>query len=90
MTAGGSDPKKNPEGAWWPEQVAEYLEEKMGKGEFYIICPDNDTTEAIDRGRTRWGNEDMVERRPPLTRWRGTEWKRKADEWMGAEEAVGR
>lgn len=79
-----------PDGAWTPAQVAEYLYAAMGRGEFYIICPDNDTSEAVDRRRMRWGNEDLVERRPPLTRWRGTEWKREADEWMGAEEAVGR
>ena len=83
-------PNPKPDGAWLPEQVARYLYDAMGRGEFYIICPDNETTEAIDRRRMRWGNEDLVERRPPLTRWRNPEWKRKADEWMGAEEAVGR
>jgi hypothetical protein len=73
--------KEKPKGAWWPEQVVEYLEQKMGEGKFYIICPDNDVTEEIDRRRMLWGANDVIEGRPPLTRWR-EEWKGQAEEWM--------
>ncbi|KAF5591471.1 20beta-hydroxysteroid dehydrogenase [Fusarium pseudocircinatum] len=70
-----------PAGAWTAEQVADYLYEKMGKNEFYIICPDNDVTEEQDKKRITWAAGDVVQRRPPLSRWR-EEWKQEAEETM--------
>ncbi len=70
-----------PEGAWSPEQVVDFLEEKMKKGSFYVICPDNDVTEEMDKRRMLWSVGDVVEGRPPLSRWRD-EWKEKAEEGM--------
>ncbi len=43
--------KEKPEGAWAPEEVAEYLEEKMAQGSFYVICPDNDVSQEKDKKR---------------------------------------
>ena len=83
MTAGGA--KEKPEGAWWPEQVAEYLGKKMGEGKFYVICPDNDVTEEKDKKRMMWAVGDVVEGRPPLSRWR-EEWKGEAEEWMASQQ----
>lgn len=57
------------------------MEEKIGEKKFYIICPDNDVTEEMDRKRMLWGANDAIEGRPPLTRWR-EEWKGQAEEWM--------
>jgi hypothetical protein len=37
--------------------------------QFYIICPDNDVTAEMDRKRMRWAADDVIERRPPLSRW---------------------
>jgi hypothetical protein len=51
----------------------------MGEGKFYVICPDNDVSEEMDRRRMLWGVGDLVEGRPPLTRWR-EEWKERAEE----------
>ena len=45
------------------------LLEAMGKGDFYIICPDNDVTREIDNKRIRWAAGDIAENRPPLSRW---------------------
>lgn len=73
--------KEKPNGAWWPEQVVDFLEEKMAEGKFYIICPDDDVSEETDRKRMLWTAGDVVEGRPPLTRWRD-EWKGKAQEWI--------
>jgi hypothetical protein len=70
-------PSSKPEGAWTPEQVADYLYEKMGEGKFYIICPDNDVSEEMDRKRIAWAAADITESRPALTRWR-EDWKDKA------------
>ena len=61
--------KEKPAGAWWPDQVVDMLLEAMGKGDFYIICPDNDVTREIDNKRIRWAAGDIAENRPPLSRW---------------------
>jgi len=42
---------------------------RMSAGDFYIICPDNDVTEAMDRKRIRWGADDITRNRPALSRW---------------------
>ena len=56
-------------GAWLPEQVIERMLEALGRGDFYIVCPDNEVTEAMDRKRILWGALDITENRPPLSRW---------------------
>jgi NAD(P)-dependent dehydrogenase (short-subunit alcohol dehydrogenase family) len=60
---------EKPAGAWWPEQVIDFLLEALGRGDFYILCPDNDVTRAIDERRILWAAGDLVENRPPLSRW---------------------
>jgi NAD(P)-dependent dehydrogenase (short-subunit alcohol dehydrogenase family) len=67
MTARGRTEK--PPGSWTPDQVIDILIERMGKGDFYIICPDNDVTTDVDNRRILWGAEDMIRNRPPLSRW---------------------
>ncbi|KAI1325627.1 hypothetical protein F5Y16DRAFT_258611 [Xylariaceae sp. FL0255] len=66
----GPDPKPKPDAAWWPEQVADYLEEKMNEGQFWVLCPDNDVTTDMDKKRMLWNADDAVLGRPPLSRWR--------------------
>ena len=41
----------------------------MAKGDFYIICPDNEVTREIDNARILWAAGDIAENRPPLSRW---------------------
>jgi short-subunit dehydrogenase len=77
LTKGHSSAK--PDGAWTPEEVVEYMSQKMTAGQFYIICPDNDVTEDLDKRRMTWGYGDIVHGRPPLSRWR-QDWKEKAAE----------
>lgn len=48
---------------------------------FYIICPDDDVTEETDKKRMLWTVGDVVNGRPPLTRWR-PEFKDEAAQWM--------
>jgi NAD(P)-dependent dehydrogenase (short-subunit alcohol dehydrogenase family) len=67
MTARGRTEK--PPGSWAPDQVIDELVERMGKGDFYIICPDNDVTTDVDNRRFLWGAEDIIRNRPPLSRW---------------------
>jgi NAD(P)-dependent dehydrogenase (short-subunit alcohol dehydrogenase family) len=58
-------------GAWLPEQVVERLLERLAVGSFYIVCPDNEVTEAMDRQRILWAATDITDDRPPLSRWHG-------------------
>jgi len=67
MTARGRTDK--PPGSWTPDQVVDMLVERMGNGDFYIICPDNDVTTDVDNRRILWGAEDIIRNRPPLSRW---------------------
>jgi NAD(P)-dependent dehydrogenase (short-subunit alcohol dehydrogenase family) len=60
---------EKPDSAWLPEQVVDYLVDKLGKGEFYIICPDNDVTENVDARRILWAAGDLANNRPALSRW---------------------
>ncbi|KAL2370428.1 hypothetical protein RJZ57_005142 [Blastomyces gilchristii] len=78
---------QKPKGAWLPEQVARYMYDKMGKGEFYIICPDDEVSESLDRARMAWAMEDVMERRPPLSRWNDM-WKDVAAEWIEKDSAL--
>ncbi|HEU4581681.1 MAG TPA: SDR family NAD(P)-dependent oxidoreductase [Polyangiaceae bacterium] len=56
-------------GAWTSQQVVEYLLVGIERGDFYIICPDNDVSSALDKKRILWAAGDVVENRPPLSRW---------------------
>ena len=60
---------EKPPGAWTAEQVADFMLEGMAKGDFYILCPDNDVTRAMDEKRMAWAMGDIIENRPALSRW---------------------
>jgi NAD(P)-dependent dehydrogenase (short-subunit alcohol dehydrogenase family) len=56
-------------GAWLPDQVIDVLVAALARGDFYVICPDDDVTPEIDRKRILWGAGDLIENRPALSRW---------------------
>jgi NAD(P)-dependent dehydrogenase (short-subunit alcohol dehydrogenase family) len=58
-----------PPGAWTAEQVIDFLLPAMGKGDFYVLCPDNDVTREMDEKRMFWAAHDIIENRPALSRW---------------------
>ncbi len=60
--------EKPPE-AWTPEQTADFMLEGLGRGDFYILCPDNAVTREMDEKRMRWAMDDIVLNRPALSRW---------------------
>ena len=60
---------EKPDGAWTPEQVVEYMVASLARGDFYILCPDNDTPREIDNRRMAWAMDDLIENRPALSRW---------------------
>ncbi len=67
LTAQGRATK--PDAAWTPMETVEFMLERLAHGDFYILCPDNDTPRALDERRILWGAGDIVENRPPLSRW---------------------
>lgn len=58
-----------PEAAWLPEQVVDFMLPAIERGEFYILCPDNDVSRAMDEKRIAWAAGDVIENRPALSRW---------------------
>ena len=73
--------QEKPAGAWLPEQVIDLLIDAMGKGDFYILCPDNDVSRAMDEKRIAWAAGDIIENRPPLSRWHG-DWQAAFERFM--------
>ncbi|BCA58149.1 SDR family NAD(P)-dependent oxidoreductase [Sphingomonas sp. HMP6] len=60
---------EKPDGAWTAKQVADFMLESVARGDFYILCPDNDVDRATDEKRMRWSMDDIVANRPALSRW---------------------
>jgi NAD(P)-dependent dehydrogenase (short-subunit alcohol dehydrogenase family) len=67
ITARGETEK--PAAAWSADQVIDFMLDSLGRGDFYILCPDNDVTRAVDEKRIRWAAEDIIRNRPALSRW---------------------
>jgi NAD(P)-dependent dehydrogenase (short-subunit alcohol dehydrogenase family) len=67
LTAYGRAEK--PDAAWTPEQTVDFMLERMGNGDFYILCPDNDVPRSLDEKRIAWAAGDVTQNRPPLSRW---------------------
>ncbi|MCQ8279375.1 SDR family oxidoreductase [Acetobacteraceae bacterium KSS8] len=63
------DRTEKPDAAWTPEQTVGFMMERLQAGDFYILCPDNDVSRATDEKRILWAAGDIVENRPPLSRW---------------------
>jgi len=61
--------KEKPAGAWTPEQVADHLLSALDRGDFYVLCPDNDVTAEMDHRRMEWAMGDLIANRPALSRW---------------------
>lgn len=56
-------------GAWLPEQVVTKLVDAIEMDDFYILCPDNEVTTEMDHKRILWAAGDILNNRPPLSRW---------------------
>ncbi|MBL8549666.1 MAG: SDR family NAD(P)-dependent oxidoreductase [Hyphomonadaceae bacterium] len=60
---------EKPPAAWTPDQVVDRMTQGVDRGDFYILCPDNETTPDMDARRIAWGAADIYENRPALSRW---------------------
>ena len=65
---------EKPPAAWTPEQVVDFMLEGLARGDFYLLCPDNDVDRATDEKRMAWTMGDVIENRPALSRWH-PDWK---------------
>ncbi len=63
------DRQEKPAAAWTPEQTVDFMVESLERGDFYILCPDNDVARPVDERRMAWAIGDIIENRPPLSRW---------------------
>lgn len=60
---------EKPAGAWMPDQVVDFLLASLAAGDFYVLCPDDDVTRAMDERRVQWAADDVIQNRPALSRW---------------------
>ena len=67
LTAQGRTEK--PQGAWTPQETVDFMMQSLESDDFYILCPDNDVGRATDEKRILWAAGDIIENRPPLSRW---------------------
>ena len=74
-----------PAAAWMPEQVIDFMLEKVALGDFYILCPDNDVPRALDEKRMEWAMGDIIHNRPPLSRWH-KDYKERFSEFLKEDE----
>jgi len=71
MTRRGGD---KPAAAWTPEQTIQFMLKCIERGDFYILCPDNEAPREVDEKRMAWAMGDIIENRPALSRWH-PDWK---------------
>ncbi|MDH3262717.1 MAG: SDR family NAD(P)-dependent oxidoreductase [Paracoccaceae bacterium] len=67
LTARGRTEK--PAAAWTPEETVDFMLDSLARGDFYILCPDNEVPRALDEKRILWAAQDLIENRPALSRW---------------------
>ncbi len=60
---------EKPPAAWSAGQVVDFMLAALAKGDFYILCPDNETDRRTDERRMAWSIGDVIENRPALSRW---------------------
>lgn len=78
MTARTSE---KPAGAWSAEETVLYMLDRVRSGDFYILCPDNETRREVDQLRIMWSAADVAEGRPALSRWHKN-WKSLFEEYL--------
>jgi NAD(P)-dependent dehydrogenase (short-subunit alcohol dehydrogenase family) len=75
---------EKPPGAWTADQVIAFALDRIGAGDFYVLCPDNDVTREMDNARIAWAAGDLIENRPPLSRWH-PDWSDAFAQYMARE-----
>lgn len=61
--------KDKPAGAVTEAETVDFMMSSLERGDFYMICPDNETPRALDEKRIQWNTDDLIKNRPALSRW---------------------
>jgi NAD(P)-dependent dehydrogenase (short-subunit alcohol dehydrogenase family) len=75
---------EKPAAAWTGQQVVDFMLESLARGDFYILCPDNDVDRRVDEKRMAWAIGDLIENRPALSRWH-PDYKAAFERYMGED-----
>ena len=67
LTTGADQPSRPAHGP--ASRLSTSCSKRLGRGDFYILCPDNETERATDERRMAWAVGDIIENRPALSRW---------------------
>jgi len=51
------------------EETVDFMMQSLERGDFYILCPDNETPRPLDEKRIQWTADDIIKNRPALSRW---------------------
>lgn len=51
------------------EETVDFMLQSVERGDFYILCPDNETPRPLDEKRIQWTADDIIKNRPALSRW---------------------
>ena len=51
------------------EETVDFMMTSLERGDFYILCPDNETPRPLDEKRIQWTADDIIKNRPALSRW---------------------
>ena len=51
------------------EETVDFMMSSLEQGDFYILCPDNETPRPLDEKRVQWTADDIIKNRPALSRW---------------------
>lgn len=51
------------------EETVDFMLASLERGDFYILCPDNETPRPLDEKRIQWTADDIIKNRPALSRW---------------------
>lgn len=51
------------------EETVDFMMQSLERGDFYILCPDNETPRHLDEKRVQWTADDIIKNRPALSRW---------------------
>lgn len=70
-----------PDAAWHADEVIDYFVTRFRRGDFYILCPDNEVTPEMDSRRITWAYLDMLQNRPALSYWHAS-WQADFAAWM--------
>lgn len=60
---------EKPPSAWSAEQTVDFMLSCLERGDFYILCPDNEVSRDVDAKRIQWNTDDLIKNRPALSRW---------------------